>query len=85
MSKYQIISKKTMRKKDFMSLKNKKNGYLQFSAAKVEGHLHEKLYRTPRGWFLRFFENRERQQGEVSVTTAQQWLDECGINYNLGW
>jgi hypothetical protein len=85
MSKYQIISKKTMRKKDFMSLKNKKNGYLQFFAAKVEEHLHEKLYRTPRGWFLRFFENRERQQGEVSVTTAQQWLDECGINYNLGW
>ena len=85
MSKYQIISKKTMRKKDFMSLKNKKNGYLQFSAAKVEEHLHEKLYRTPRGWFLRFFENGERQQGEVSVTTAQQWLDKCGINYNLGW
>lgn len=93
--KYHLISKKTMRNKDFASLKEKKAGYLQFKASRENAeHRYESLFRTPRGWFMLFFEisedwkgrvNNEKIIGEVSVTTAQKWLDECGMNYNAGW
>lgn len=93
--KYHLISKKTMRNKDFASLKEKKAGYLQFRAPREnEEHRYESLFRAARGWFILFFESRKDEKGkvtnekiigEVSVTTAQKWLDECGMNYNIGW
>lgn len=93
--KYHLISKKTMRNKDFASLKEKKAGYLQFKAPREnEEHRYETLFCTPRGWFMLFFEvsedwkgrvNTEKIVGEVSVTIAQQWLDECNINFVTGW
>lgn len=93
--KYRLISKKSMRNKDFTALKEKKQGYKQFRAPlEVKEHKFESLFRTPRGWFMLFHENIKNEEGrvtnekiigEVSVTTAQKWLDECGMNYNLGW
>lgn len=93
--KYHLISKKTMRMKDFASLKHKKANYKKFRAPlENDEHRFECLYRTPRGWFILFFESKTNEKcevtnekiiGEVSVTTAQKWLDECGMNYDLGW
>lgn len=77
--KYHLISKKSMREKDFKSLKDKNPGYLRFS------HEGEILHRTPRGWFLTFTEKEERICGEVSITTAQMWLNSHGMNYSTGW
>lgn len=93
--KFHLISRKTMRNKDFASLKAKHAGYKKFKAPREnEAHRYESLFRTPRGWFMLFFESRKDENGkvinekiigEVSVTTAQKWLDECGMNYNIGW
>lgn len=93
--KYHLISKKTMRKKDFASLKEKKANYKQFRAPlENDEHRFERLYRTPRGWFMLFYESKTNEKrkvinekiiGEVSITTAQKWLDECDMNYNIGW
>lgn len=92
---FHLISKKTMRNKDFAALKEKKHGYKQFKAPlEAKEHKFESLFRTPRGWFILFHKSTQDEKGkitnvkiigEVSVTTAQKWLDECGMNYNLGW
>lgn len=90
-----IISKKTMRNKDFSALKEKKRGYKRFKAPlNVVKHRFESLFRTPRGWFLTYHKivkkedgevKKEKAVGEVSVTTAERWLRECNIRYSMGW
>ena len=83
------ISKKTMRAKDFKSLAKKKSGYLQF-----KGAANEILFRTNRGWFLQTINYKKQEGGktikeqvigEISVTSAQKWLYENGMNYSTGW
>lgn len=81
-----------MRNKDFKSIAEKKSGYRLFFSK--EQKRQERLFRTPRGWFLLFYiptQNGEgkmiynRVIGEVSVITAQQWLDKHHINFSTGW
>lgn len=82
-----FISCKTMRLKDIQAVKNHKQGYKAFRQKFANGaHLHETLYKTPRGWFLNF-KNEEgiRVVGEISITEATRWLNETGIRYNTGW
>lgn len=81
-----FISKKIMREKDFAYLKAKKPNYKAFRAPKESvKHKFQTLFKTPRGWFLSMMQEKKRVTGEVSITTAQEWLDACGIRYNTGW
>ena len=74
------ISKKIMRQKDYNSLKKKHASYKMFRKG------HEILYRTPRGWFFTHLtEDKQSVTGEISVTTAQNWLLLNGFTYTTGW
>lgn len=75
---YTAISKKTMRSKDFKSLKARKSGYL----ATTEDNTKETLFRTTRGFFL---QKGSSPAIEISVTQAQAFYDAYGININTGW
>lgn len=80
---YTAISKKTMRSKDFKSLKARKSGYCMHIATPEKDTKRTLfLFRTPRGFFLR--ENTSPAI-EISVTQAQAFYDAYGININTGW
>lgn len=76
---YTAISKKTMRSKDFKSLKARKSGY---HIATTEDNTKETLFRTTRGFFL---QKGSSPAIEISVTQAQAFYDAYGININTGW
>lgn len=71
------ISKKTMRSKDFSNASVRKAGYRTFIGK--EPHKGETLYRTPRGWFLLVASTSY----EVSISSAQRWLQDCKINFRI--
>ena len=73
--KYNIVSKKTMRNKDFAAISKHRNGYFSFKSGK------ESLYRVPRGFFIHI----KNEFKEISVVSAQQWLNNHHINYQTGW
>lgn len=78
---YTAISKKTMRSKDFKSLKARKSGY-RMHIATTEDNTKETLFRTTRGFFL---QKGSSPAIEISVTQAQTFYDAYGININTGW
>lgn len=92
-TKYHLISRRKIRQKDLTALYDHKPGYLRFIAPKSnKKHSHEILFQTPRGFFLlwnELIENRavgyfhHQIVGEVSISTAQKWLDECNISRTL--
>ena len=92
-TKYHLISRRKIRQKDLATLYNHKPGYLMFIAPKNnKKHSHEVLFQTPRGFFLLWNERIEntvigyfcRQViGQVSISTARKWLDECNISRAL--
>lgn len=78
---YTAISKKTMRSKDFKSLKARKSGY-RMHIATTEDNTKETLFRTPRGFF---YQKNRTPAIEVSVTQAQKFFNLNNIKVQTGW
>lgn len=78
---YKVISKKTMRSKDFKALRAKKSGYCTY-IVKTEKNTKDVLFRTPRGFFM---QEDAFPAIEISVTQAQAFFDKYGIRVETGW
>lgn len=74
---FKAISKKTMRAKDYASLKKGISGYRVNQVEK------ERVFRTPRGYFYQ--KDNQTPAIEISITQAQKFFNLNHINVQTGW